>query len=236
MSLPSCPACGQALDERRELGSILEPGGALEHVRFECGGCRAIVGRDFQRGRMPTGNPVVVFTGASVVRALEPLESRARSADRAGVLDELRSLQRDEEKQFLGASEAVQRAIRGIGLVLARHAALPITYRPAGKVGGRALLTLFPSTSRLRLTPVRIVDDLGLSDEVLDAGGVVLPDPGAAEGAGADVLLVLAGTRLVADGAESGLLRVRPPAPGPALSDWGSFDVLVVDLNLVSVA
>lgn len=238
MSSPSCPACGQALDARRELGSIPDAAAALEHVRFECGGCRAIVGRDLRvPGREPAGAPVLVFTGASVVRALEPLEARARSLDRAGVLDELRSLQRDAETQFLGGTESVQRVIRGTAVVLARHAALPIVFRPSGPIGGRAVASLFPPVPRLRLSPVRILDELGLADEQLDLGGVVLPQPGSVDtaGAGRDVFLVLAGTRLVALGLETGLLRVRPPDPGPALRDWGPIDALFVDLNLVSV-
>lgn len=244
MSTAQCPACGAALEERREIGSILEPGGAIEHARYECGGCRGIVGRDFRiaaggarAGRTPSADPpVLVFTGASVVRTLEPMEARARNADRAGVLDELRTLQRDEEKQFLSSTEAVQRHVRGIALTLARHAAIPILYRPGGVVGGRALQGLFPE-ARLRLIPARLQEELGLTDDELEQGGTVLPPPGAViAGTATEVLLVLSRTRLIADGAEPGHLRVKPPPPKPALRDWGSIDTLLVDLNLVSVA
>ena len=245
MSAPACPACGIALEERRELGSITEPGGAIEHARYECGGCRAIVGRDFRlppggarAGRTPSQDPPsLVFTGASVVRALEPLEARARNADRAGILDELRTLQRDEEKQLLSSTEAVQRHVRGIALTLARHAAIPVLYRPSGVIGGRALQGLYRET-RPRMVPARLQEELGLTDEELEAGGTVLPPPGAVVigGVVTEVLLVLARSRLVADGAEPGMLRVRPPPPAPALRDWGSIDSLLVDLNLVTIA
>lgn len=244
MSRPVCPACGAALEERRELGSIVDPDGAREHARVECGGCRAVVGRDYRlppggarTGRVAEGDPVLVFTGASVVRALEPMEARARNADRAGVLDELRSFQRDEEKQFFAAMEAVQRHVRGISLTLARHAGIPLRHRPGGRVGGTAASALFPE-GRPRLSPVRLVEDLALTDDELDGGGTILPPPGAVQPIGSvqEILLVLARTRLVADGAEPGLLRVRPPDPKPALRDWGAIDTLLVDLNLVTVA
>ena len=244
MSSPKCPACSAVLEERRELGSTYDEATAREHVRIECGGCRAVVGRDFRHppgatrtGRIPDGEPVVIFTGASVVRALEPMEARARNADRAGILDELRSLQRDEEKPFLSATDAVQRHVRGLPLTLARHAGIPLRHRPGAVVGGSAASALFPE-GRPQLHPVRLADDLALTDEELERGGTVLPPAGAVHpiGLAREILLVLARSRLVADGAEPGLLRVRPPEPRPALRDWGSITTLLVDLNLVTVA
>ena len=244
MSSAACPACGAVLEERRELGSITDADSAREHVRVECGGCRAILGRDYRlspggarAGRVADGVPTVIFTGASVVRALEPMEARGRSADRAGVLDELRSLQRDEEKQFLSATEAVQRHVRGIGLALARHAGLALRHRPGSAVGGPAASALFAEGTP-QLHPVRLADDLALTDEQLESGGTLLPPVGVVHpiGTAREILLVLARSRLVADGAEPGRLRIRPPDPRPALRDWGSIGMLLVDLNLVSVA
>lgn len=238
----SCPACGTALDDRRELGAYRGDGEpALEHVRFECGGCRAVVGRDYRLppggsgiGRDPAGDPEVVITGALATRTLAPLESRAREGDRAGVLDALRSLHADEEHAFLGVSEAAQRAVRGIAVRLVRHAAIPVLFRPSPGLGGPALRMLFPS-NRLPVVPARILEDLRLDGRQLEEGGVVLPPPRAIEAPGApEALLLLAGTRLTAGGTDLGGLRLRPPDPQPTLRDWGHVTELRTDLNLVA--
>ena len=238
----SCPACGTALDDRRELGAYRGGEGAtLEHVRYECGGCRAVVGRDFRLppggagiGRDPAGPPEVVITGARASRALAPLETRARDGDRAGVLDALRSLQSDDEHAFLGVTDAAQRAARGIAVRLARHAAVPVLFRPSAGLGGPTLRMLFPS-NRLPVVPVRVLEDLRLDGDRLEEGGVILPPPGAIEAPGApEALLLLGGTRLVAEGTALGVLRLRPPDPRPTLEGWGPVQELHAGLNLVA--
>lgn len=236
-----CPACGTAVDERHELGTLPDPDGRLEHARFECVGCRAVLGRDFRipaagprSGREPAPSPPsVVFTGAAVARLLAPMESRARSGDHAGVLDELRAFDRDEERPFVAAMEAVQRLVRGMPLKLVRHVALPVRERPRDGASGNEVSALFDRQARLRLQPVRLTEDLALDAGQLDEGGVVIVRARSLDPA-QDAVLLLAGTRVVAAGAEPGLFRLTPPDPRPALREWGTVEALLASWSVVA--
>lgn len=237
-----CPACGTAVEERRELGSLPDPEGMRELARFECTGCRSVVGLEFQLGsggshvgREPAAPPAVVFTGAAVSRILAPMEARARAPDHAGVLDELRGLELDEERSFLAATDAVQRLVRGMPLRLVRALAIPLRERMREGASGAELSALVDRRTRLRLQPVRVTEELGLTAEQLDEGGVVLPrarslDPSQ------EAILLLAGTRLVAAGAEPGLLRLNPPDPRPSIREWGTVESLLASVNAVAPA
>ena len=232
----NCPACGTQVEEKRELGSTIDAPRNVDLARYECAGCRAVVGREWTisaSARQQAGPPFVVMTGAAVARALEPLERKARGGDRPGILDELRALDRDAEKPFLAASESVQRLVRGMPLRLVRHLALPVLNRPPRGARGPAVDWLFDGQRRLRLAPVRVVEDLDLTGDQLDDGGVILPDARVFDPR-ADMLLLLAGTRVTAQGAEVGLLRLAPPDPKPTLFDWGKVESLLAPLNVVA--
>ena len=237
-----CPACGTAIEERRELGVLPDPQRSVDRARFECGGCRAIVGRDFalsaagpRAGREPSAPATVVMTGAAVTRQLAPMESRARAGDHAGVLDELRALERDEERPFLAATEAVQRLVRGMPLRLVRAVAIPVRERLREGAAGAEVTALLDGATRVRLQPARLTDELDLTADQLDDGGVFRPRARSLDPA-QEAILLLAGTRVVAAGAEPGLLRLAPPDPRPALREWGAVDALLASLNVVAPA